>query len=88
MTEDDVDAGEVLNEVTATGIDPYGNEVSDDDDVTVKTGEPKKDVPPSPVPTNPIPRTGDTAPIIGLLIAAIVAGVVLVGAARKRSMKR
>ena len=81
VTDADVTAGQVLNKVTATGKDPYGNKVTDDDDVTVDTGKVKNVVPPK----KHVPQTGDDAPITGLVIVALASAAVMVGAARKRS---
>ena len=77
VTAADAEAGEVLNEVTATGEDPDGNEVTDEDDVTVDTGKVKK------VPPHKVPLTGDSTPLFALIALAIAAGVVALFARRR-----
>ena len=77
VTAADAEAGEVLNEVTATGEDPDGNEVTDEDDVTVDTGKVKK------VPPHKVPLTGDSTPLFALIVLAIAAGVVALFARRR-----
>ena len=68
------------------------DEADEDDEADEPDAPDEPDVPgkhaPHHAPASPLPKTGDAAPVVALVIAALVSAAVLAGIARKRSAKR
>jgi len=77
------EGGQLVATVTNEGEQEFVNTYEPDE-----PDNPGHNNPPHRNPPAHLPNTGDAAPIIAILVVALASAAVLVGAARRRAMKR